>query len=119
MGVVNNRIDIDALEKASGGGGGGGEMTVDELWSGDLTNAYVNITESLAHPISDYKFLTTCRVGGGASAESSQLLYVSKIGSGNNVIGTAGTSIQVKIDSGAFSIKAQSSLTGVTLLGIK
>ena len=118
MGVVNNRIDIDALERASGGGGGGGEMTVDELWTGDLTNAYLDITESLAHPISDYKFLATCRVG-GSSAESSQLLYVSKIGSGNNVIGTAGTSIQVKIDSGAFSIKAQTSLTGVTLLGIK
>lgn len=118
MGVVNNRIDIDALEKSSGGGGGGGGFTVDELWSGDLTNSYVDITASLAHPISDYKFLATCRVG-STSAESSQLLYVSKIGSGNNVLGTAGTSVQVKLDSGAFSIKAQSSLTGVTLLGIK
>ena len=93
-------------------------FTVDELWSGDLTNAYADITESLTHPISDYKFLATCRVG-GTSAESSQLLYVSKIGSGNNVIGTTGTSIQVKLDSGVFSIKAQSSMTGVTLLGIK
>lgn len=93
-------------------------FVVDELWSGDLTNAYVDITASLAHPVTDYKFITTCRLG-GTSAESGQLLYVSKIGNGNNVIATAGTSVQVKIDSGAFSIKAQSALTGVTLLGIK
>lgn len=97
-------------------------FVVDELWSGDLTNAYVDITASLAHPVSDYKFITTCRTGGSGSsisAESGQLLYVSKIGGGNNVIATAGTSVHVKIADGAFSIKAQSALTGVTLLGIK
>lgn len=97
-------------------------FVADVLWEGDLTNAYVDITSALVHPVTDYKFLTTCRVGGSApleSAESGQLLYVSAIGGGNNVIATAGTSIQCKIADGVFSIKAQSALTGVKLIGIK
>lgn len=97
-------------------------FVADVLWTGDLTNAYADITSSLAHPVTDYKFLTTCRVGGASpseSAESGQLLLVSAIGGGNNVIATAGTAIQCKIVDGAFSIKATSSLTNVKLIGIK
>lgn len=118
---IGDNIDVDdgvisVTFPAAGG------FTVDELWSGDLTNAYVDITASLSHPVSDYKFLATCRVGGSGStrtAESSQLLYVPYLGHSNNVIGTAGTTIFVDSNDGSFSIKAQSSLTGVKLLGIK
>lgn len=49
MGVVNNRIDIDALAKSSGGGGGGGGADV--LWQGNVTDTYKDIRKISQHQL--------------------------------------------------------------------
>lgn len=54
MGVVNNRIDIDALAKAGGGGGGGSFSTV-PLYEGDGSNLAYTFPEGKT--MDDYSFL--------------------------------------------------------------
>ena len=62
MGVVNNRIDIDALEKSSGGGGGGG-FTLDKIFDGRVVQGgTAEYTLSAAY--TDYKFLVVAQVDG-------------------------------------------------------
>ena len=59
MGVVNNRIDIDALEKSSGGGGGGGGgFTFDTLYEEPEQNGPgQNTTITLNKSSDDYKII--------------------------------------------------------------
>ena len=77
MGVVNNRIDIDALEKSSGGGGG---TTVDTLWNGSVTTTATSIKDALTHPISDYKMIMLYRIQGGSSCEGGVVIPVQTVG---------------------------------------
>lgn len=56
MGVVNNRIDIDALERASSGGGGGVTTAGTEvIYSGDGTMVTFTLPEG--RNLTDYKLL--------------------------------------------------------------
>lgn len=57
MGVVNNRIDIDALERASSGGGGGGGSAsgTEVIYSGDGTSVTFTLPEG--RDLTDYKLL--------------------------------------------------------------
>ena len=61
MGDLNLGIDIAKLKKSAGGGGGGGGggITVESLFSGDITNGIATVHE-LAHPYTDYKALIFC-----------------------------------------------------------
>lgn len=54
MGVVNNRIDIDALERSSGGGGGTIAGT-EVIYSGDGTTVTFTLPEG--RNLTDYKLL--------------------------------------------------------------
>ena len=61
MGVVNNRIDIDALEKYSGGGGGGGGeyaplKIIDKNDISHSADAYTEIPYTLPDDITKYHF---------------------------------------------------------------
>lgn len=119
MGVVNNRIDIDALERSGGGGGGG--MTVDSLWSGNVTSDYVNIAGSLAHPITDYTFLTISQKN-GVNVLSGELLPVANMADGANNVNTiymGNTPVKIRLGDGTVSISSTSGLPGCTLYGIK
>lgn len=122
MGVVNNRIDIDALEKSSGGGGGGGGggLTVDVLWSGNVTSSYKDITEDLAHPITDYKFLLVNFIS-GVNVNPGQLLYVPGMSTGtnnSNYLFFGANNINIRLGDGTVSIGGQN-YNGISLLGIK
>lgn len=60
MGVVNNRIDIDALAKSSGGGGGGGgggECAMDLLYTEEATPKASTSSITLSASSADYKAL--------------------------------------------------------------
>lgn len=120
MGVVNNRIDIDALEKSSGGGGGGGGITVDVLWSGKTTSDYKDITEELAHPITDYKFLLV-NFTSGVNVNPGQLLYVPGMSTGvnnSNFLFFGSNNVNIRLGDGTVSIGGQNH-NGIALLGIK
>ena len=60
MGVVNNRIDIDALEKSGGGGGGGGEYAplkiIDKNDISHSAEGYTEIPYTLPDDITKYHF---------------------------------------------------------------
>ena len=119
MGVVNNRIDIDALEKSGGSGGGG--MTTDVLWTGNVTSDYVNIAASLTHPITDYTFLTVSQKN-GVNVLSGELLLVANMADGANNVNTiymGNTPVRIRLGEGTVSISSTSSLAGITLAGIK
>lgn len=82
MGVVNNRIDIDALEKSSGGGGGGGGLTIDLLFGPtNIPNGIATVRE-LAHPYTDYKALIFC-YGIGVNMTVGGILVCDAIQTGN------------------------------------
>lgn len=118
MGVVNNRIDIDAFEKSSGGGGEG--ITVDVLWSGKTTSDYKNITEELAHPITDYKFLLV-NFTSGVNVNPGQLLYVPSMSTGvnnSNFLYFGSNNVNIRLGDGTVSIGGQN-FNGIALLGIK
>lgn len=60
MGVVNNRIDIDALEKSSGGGGGGGGFTASKAYTSPQSGLEVSsegTTVTFTPEFTDYKFI--------------------------------------------------------------
>ncbi len=120
MGVVNNRIDIDALAKSSGGGDGGG-MTADALWTGTVTSDYSDIAGSLEHPITDYTFLSVSQKN-GVNVLSGELLLVANMSDGANNINTiymGNTAVRIRLGDGTVSISSTSTLPGITLLGIK
>lgn len=87
MGVVNNRIDIDALEKASGGGGGGG-FTLDKIFEGSVTQG--GTTEyTLTAPYTDYKFLVVAKVS-GVNSEYGVPMVTECIQTGTNNLNVSG-----------------------------
>ena len=81
MGDLNLGIDIAKLKKSAGGGGGGGGITVESLFSGDITNGVTTIHE-LAHPYTDYKALIFC-YGSGVNMSSGGILVCDAIQTGN------------------------------------
>lgn len=97
-------------------------FTVDVLWTGNLTSDFVDITASLTHPITDYKFLICSRVS-GVNVDPGNLLYVPNMSSGGsnqNVMYLGyNTPVTIRLGDGTVSIKSSSSVSGVTLLGIK
>lgn len=86
MGVVNNRIDIDALEKSSGGGGG--EFTLDKIFDGNVVQGG-STAYTLTAPYTDYKFLVVAKVSGGNS-EYGVPMITECIQTGNNNLNTSG-----------------------------
>lgn len=114
---ANLSVDEDGFLNASAGSSG---ITVDELWSGNVSNDYVNITASLAHPLTDYKFLVVSR-NDGYNVQPGQLLYVPNMASGtnnSNYLYFGSNNINIRLGDGTVSIGG-SVTTNIKLLGIK
>ena len=119
--MIGDNIDVDdgviSVTFPSAGG-----FTADAIWSGTLTNDFVDITESLTHPVSDYKFLAINRVN-GVNVSASEMLYVPLMSSGTNnqnVINyDNNTPVTIRIGDGTVSIKGSATTAGITLIGIK
>ena len=118
---IGDNIDVDdgvisVTFPAAGG------FTADAIWSGTLTNDFVDITESLTHPLSDYKFLAVNRVN-GVNVSASEMLYVPLMSSGTNnqnVINYDNNSpVTIRLGDGTVSIKGSATTAGITLIGIK
>ena len=90
MGVVNNRIDIDALEKSSGGGGGGGALVIEKIFTGTVakgsTAAY-----TLENPYTDYSILICTNVN-GVNTECGNPMLVDTFSTGANNTNATGLS---------------------------
>lgn len=86
MGVVNNRIDIDALERASSGGGG--EFTLDKIFEGSVVQG--GTTEyTLTSAYTDYKFLVVSKIS-GANSEFGVPMITECIQTGANNLNNSG-----------------------------
>lgn len=122
MGVVNNRIDIDALERASGGGGGGGgALTVEELWTGNLTTTATDYELDAAY--TDYTVLFMQFLPSANATRGGDLMVVELMTStatGVNYMKAGSVEVEVKIvDDTHFNMKAGQSMNGVHIMGIK
>lgn len=94
-----------------------GGITCDELWSGTTGNTETNITESLAHPLSDYKLLLCYAKGTVTSYAGLVVPYL-----GEMIYEFALTkAVVLKVTENAVIIRNSGSgaLAGVTLVGIK
>lgn len=120
MGVVNNRIDIDALAKSSGGGAGGGAVA-DILWQGNITDTYKDITEDLAAPIEDYALLTAVQALSN-TVSAGGVLPVELMSSASNNINTiliGSIQVRLRLGEGTVSIASTTTQNGISLIGIK
>lgn len=88
MGVVNNRIDIDALEKASGGGGGGGVFTMEKIFDGNIVQGSSNVYE-LSTAYTEYKFLVATAPS-AANPDFGKIMVVDDIANGTNNLNPSG-----------------------------
>ena len=94
-----------------------GGVTCDELWTGTTSTTVADITESLAHPLSDYKLLLCYTKGTNQSDAGLILPYL-----GVTVHKFALTkTIDLNVTETVVTIKNESSgsFAGVTLVGIK
>ena len=120
MGVVNNRIDIDALEKSSGGGGGGGGLTLTTLWTGSLNTNEKDIKSELLDDYTGYVFLTANYKDGSNNVTPGNILPVAAMGAAVNLINMGSQLFSITVTDTAFKVKAGSGpLSKVTLYGIK
>ena len=94
-----------------------GGVTCDELWTGTTSTTATDITESLTHPLSDYKLLLCYSKGAGTSYAGFAIPYL-----GVMVYEFALTKIvDVNVTENAVTIRntGSGSFAGVTLIGIK
>ena len=97
-----------------------GGITVDELWTGNVTNEYLDITSALTHPITDYKFLAISQ-SDGTNVLSGQLLYVpnmSRNQNNSNYMDYGTAHCNIRLGEGTVSIQGATQ-NGLKLLGIK
>ena len=94
-----------------------GGITCDELWTGTTSNSFTDITESLAHPLSDYKLLlcfakdTSQSDGGFVVPYLGNILY--KFGLTKTVdVNKTETAVTIRNE-------GSGSISGVALYGIK
>lgn len=109
----NLSIDESGALNASGG------ITVDVLWEGRVTNDYKNITSELAHPITDYAFLTGASVS-GVNVNGGNLLLVSAMSTGtnnSNYIYVGSNNFNIRLGENTVSIAG--STADIKLIGIK
>lgn len=95
-------------------------FTVDELWTGNVTSDYKNITSELVHPITDYKFLIVSWKS-GVNVQSGQLLYVPNMsadGNNSNYLQFGTNNINIRLGSDTVSIGG-GTYNNMKLLGIK
>lgn len=90
MGVVNNRIDIDALEKSSGGGGGGGGLVFEKIFTGTVTKGG-STAYTLENPYTDYSILICSNVN-GVNTECGNPMIVDTFSTGANNTNATGLS---------------------------
>ena len=118
-GVVKIGANLSVDENGALNAGAGG-ITVDELWSGNITNEYLDITSALAHPITDYKFLCVS-LNTGSNVFPSQFLYVPNMSTAtnnSNYIYFGTNNCNLRLGDGTVSIQG-SGYNGIKLLGIK
>ena len=95
-------------------------LTVDVLWTGNVTNEYLDITSALAHPITDYKFLAIS-YNSGSNVQPGQLLYVPNMSTNtnnSNYLFYGSSNCNIRLGEGTVSIQG-STQNGLKLLGIK
>ena len=96
-------------------------LTVDVLWTGNVTNEYLDITSALAHPITDYKFLAIS-FNSGSNVQPGQLLYVDNMSTAtnnSNYLYYGSANCNLRLGDGTVSIQGGSTQNGLKLLGIK
>lgn len=86
MGVVNNRIDIDALEKSSGGGGGG--FTMEKIFDGNVVQGSTTVYE-LSTAYTEYTFLVATAPS-AANPDFGKIMVVDDIANGTNNLNPSG-----------------------------
>ncbi len=99
---------------------GASGITVDELWTGNVTNEYLDITNALAHPITDYKFLAIS-FNSGSNVMPGQLLYVPNMSTStnnSNYLYYGSANCNIRLGEGSVSIQG-SAQNGLKLIGIK
>lgn len=94
-----------------------GGVTCDELWTGTTSTTVADITESLAHPLSDYKLLLCYSKGAGTSYAGFAIPYL-----GVMIYEFALSKIvALNVTENAVTIRntGSGSFAGVTIVGIK
>ena len=113
---ANLTVDENGALNASAGG-----ITVDELWTGNISTDYLDITNALAHPITDYKFLCVS-LNTGSNVLPSQFLYVPNMSTAtynSNYINFGTNNCNLRLGDGTVSIQGAAGYNGIKLLGIK
>ena len=94
-----------------------GGVTCDELWTGNTSNSFADITESLAHSVSDYKLLLCFEKGTTQSTAGRIIPYL-----GNTLyVFSLTKTVDLNVTETAVTIRNEGSggFNGVTLVGIK
>lgn len=115
FGVVKIGSGINVAEGVISVPAGG--VTVDELWSGTTSTTVADITESLTHPLSDYKLLL-CFVKGTNQSDAGLVLPYLGV---NTHKFTLTKTVDLNVTESVVTIKNEGSgsLSGVTICGIK
>ena len=96
-----------------------GGVTLTKLWEGTLSSTETDIASSLLDDYSDYTLLTACYKDGSNNVTPGNVLPVSAMGAAVNFINMGSQAFWITVTDTAFKVKAGSSLTNVTLYGIK
>ena len=116
---ANLSVDESGALNASGG------ITVEELWSGNLTDNLLNITSALAHPLTDYKAIFINVIPSTTSCSGTGIIFVSTMPTATNNYSTVYYGIQntahidIRLDNDTVYIKAGASVQGVHIFGMK
>ena len=116
---IGDNIDVTEAGVISVTFPAAGGFTVDEIWSGSVTNSATDISSAMTHPYTDYKMLYF--MVGSPNAIAGSLIPVAGMVSGaavNNNIAIGSTAVIVKLNEG-FLISAASTVSGVKIYGLK
>lgn len=116
---ANLSVDESGALNASGG------ITVEEIWSGNLTDSWLDITSALAHPLTDYKAIFFNVIPSTTACSGTGIIFVSTMPTGTNnttsvYYGIGSTNhIDVRLGDETVSIKAGATVQGVHIFGMK
>lgn len=116
---VGEGLSITDAGVLSASGGSVGGVTLTKLWEGSLSTTETDIASALLDDYTDYVFLTASYKDSSNNVTPGNVLPVSAMGTAVNFINMGSQSFWITLTETAFKVKAGSSLTAVTLYGIK
>lgn len=122
MGDLNLGIDIAKLKKsAGGGGGGGGGVTIDKLWTGNLTDSYVDITDTMTAPLSDYVAICVSQNVSNTCGVSGFMPVIAMETGANNInsCNIGNVQVRIRLGEGTVSVSSTTSQSAISIYGIK